>query len=279
MLYLLTWTATGLVTGWLVRTLLRSRRDFGLAGDLTTGWLGGIVGGWIFRSVGASAPDGPIGHVLVASLGAAMLMAVLRVMRHLASAARVVTGAPEPQAATAKDDGLGPLGHLERRIVEAVLTRRWPLRVPDQVLDAEVSFGDRVADKVALFGGSWTFIGLFLIGIVAWMAVNGGTGTPFDPYPYILLNLVLSCVAALQAPVIMMSQNRQSAKDRSDARSDYEVNLRAEVEIAALHTKLDLLREQEWLRLVGLVEDQRQALGEIQARLEALQAGDGRGPA
>ena len=166
-------------------------------------------------------------------------------------------------------DGLGPLGHLERRIVEAVLTRRWPLRDPDQTLDAEASFGDRVADKVALFGGSWTFLGLFAIVMIAWMALNGGAGEHFDPYPFILLNLVLSCVAAMQAPVIMMSQNRQSAKDRSAARSDYEVNLRAEVEIAALHTKLDLLREQEWQRLVGLFETQGRALGEIQARLDA----------
>ena len=92
MLDLVTWTATGLVTGWLVRTLLRSRRDFGLTGDLTTGWLGGLIGGWIFRSVGASAPDGPAGHVLVASFGAITLMAVLRLMRHLASAAGVAPG-------------------------------------------------------------------------------------------------------------------------------------------------------------------------------------------
>ena len=88
---------------------------------------------------------------------------------------------------------------------------------------------------------------------------------------------MLSCLAALQAPVIMMSQNRQAARDRSGARSDYEVNLRAEMEITAVHTKLDVLREQEWQRLVGLFEEQRRALGEIQARLDTLQAGEGRG--
>ena len=274
MLFLITWTATGLLIGWLVRTLLRSRRDFGLAGDLITGWLGGIVGGWIFRNVGASAPEGPVGHVLVASLGAATLLASLRLIRNLALAAGA---APPPLESPADiDPPVGTLGYLERRIVEVVMTRRWPLRDPNQAFEADTTFGQRIADKVALFGGSWTFIGLFLIGIVAWMAVNGGSGRQFDPYPFILLNLVLSCVAALQAPVIMMSQNRQSAKDRSDARSDYEVNLRAEVEIAALHTKLDLLREQEWLRLVGLVEEQRRALDEIQERLKALQGGDPR---
>jgi uncharacterized membrane protein/uncharacterized membrane protein YeaQ/YmgE (transglycosylase-associated protein family) len=269
MLDLVTWTATGLVTGWVVRTLLRSRRDFGLAGDLTTGWLGGIVGGWIFRSIGATAPDGPVGHVLVASLGAIILMAALRLIRHLASAAGVPTGAAAQPVSSGDDASVGPLGHLERRIVDAVLTRRWPLRDPDQV-DADATFGARVADKVALFGGSWTFIGLFVTVLVAWMALNSGAGAHFDPFPFILLNLVLSCVAALQAPVIMMSQNRQSAKDRTDARSDYEVNLRAEVEIAALHTKLDLLREQEWTRLLGVVEQQRQALDEIQRQLAAL---------
>jgi uncharacterized membrane protein/uncharacterized membrane protein YeaQ/YmgE (transglycosylase-associated protein family) len=262
MLDLVTWTATGLATGWLVRTLLRSRREFGLAGDLTTGWLGGIIGGWIFRSVGASAPEGPAGHVLVASLGALTLMAGLRLMRHLASAAGVATGAIGAPEAGDELPGIGTLGHLERRIVEAVLTRRWPLRDPNQAFEAAATFGERVADKVALFGGSWTFIGLFLTALVGWMAVNSGAGVQFDP-----LNLLLSCVAALQAPIIMMSQNRQSAKDRSDARSDYEVNLRAEVEIAALHTKLDLLREQEWTRLLAVVEQQRQALDDIRRQL------------
>jgi uncharacterized membrane protein/uncharacterized membrane protein YeaQ/YmgE (transglycosylase-associated protein family) len=276
MLDLVTWTATGLVTGWLVRTLLRSRRDFGLTGDLTTGWLGGLIGGWIFRSVGASAPDGPAGHVLVASFGAITLMAVLRLMRHLASAAGVAPG-----AGTVADDGrgdstIGTLGHLERRIVDAVLTRRWPLRDPLQV-EAEATFGERVADKVAQLGGSWTFIGVFVTVLVAWMALNSGAGAHFDPFPFILLNLALSCVAALQAPVIMMSQNRQSAKDRADARSDYEVNLRAEFEIAALHTKLDLLREQEWTRLLSVVEQQRHTLDDIQRQLAALGDRDPRG--
>jgi len=133
-----------------------------------------------------------------------------------------------------------------------------------------MSFGDRIADQVPRFGGSWTFIGLFTIALVSWMAVNEGSTNPFDPYPFILLNLVLSSLAALQAPVIMMSQNRQAAKDRLDARSDYEVNVRAELEIMSLHTKLDLLREQEWQRLLVLVERQQTMLDSIEKRLEAL---------
>ena len=93
---------------------------------------------------------------------------------------------------------------------------------------------------------------------------------PFDPFPYILLNLVLSCLAALQAPIIMMSQNRQALKDRSDARTDYEVNVRAEMEILSLHRKLDLLRDEEWRRLCSAVEQHQEALAALQHRLDAL---------
>jgi uncharacterized membrane protein len=129
---------------------------------------------------------------------------------------------------------------------------------------------------VASFGGSWTFIGIFAIFMVSWMALNEDMARPLDPYPYILLNLMLSCLAALQAPVIMMSQNRQAARDRSDAKTDYEVNVRAEMEITAVHAKLDLLREQEWLRLLMMVEEQKRTLESINARLGSLESGAGR---
>ena len=107
------------------------------------------------------------------------------------------------------------------------------------------TFGQRIADKVASFGGSWTFILSFGAVILIWIGLNTALlrAKAFDPYPYILLNLMLSCVASIQAPVIMMSQNRQAAKDRLQADSDYEVNLRAELEISALHKKLDHLNE------------------------------------
>jgi uncharacterized membrane protein len=123
---------------------------------------------------------------------------------------------------------------------------------------------------VASFGGSWTFIGLFAVVMVSWMVLNQEMEQPFDAYPYILLNLALSCLAALQAPVIMMSQNRQATRDRLDARNDYEVNLRAEMEIVAVHAKLDLLREQEWAGLRNVLDAQQRALAAIQARLDAL---------
>ncbi len=107
----------------------------------------------------------------------------------------------------------------------------------------QMTFGERLADKIAAVGGSWTFIICFCLVLVAWITLNecGALEKPFDPYPYILLNLALSCLAALQAPVIMMSQNRQSKKDRAQALADYETNVEAEKEIRTLHAKIDQL--------------------------------------
>lgn len=105
----------------------------------------------------------------------------------------------------------------------------------------DLSTGQRIADKVASFGGSWTFIISFLVFIIVWIGLNlyWLNNQGFDPYPFILLNLLLSCVASLQAPIIMMSQNRQEEKDRIRAQKDYEINLKAEAEIRKLHEKLD----------------------------------------
>jgi len=262
----MTWTATGLGTGWLVRTAMHSRRDFGLLGDLTTGWLGGLVGGWLFRRLGFIAPENAVGHVVVSLFGAIALLLGLRLLRRVTAAAQIAstsgatTGLP-------LEERLRRLGDLERGVITSLLTRQPSVRDPNRAFDEQTTFGQRVADRVALFGGSWTFIGLFLIGMIGWVALNEELARPFDPYPYILLNLMLSCLAALQAPVIMMSQNRQAARDRSDARSDYEVNVRSEMEILSLHTKLDLLRDQDWLRLTRLVEEQQQALRRLEERL------------
>ena len=120
------------------------------------------------------------------------------------------------------------------------LTRVRANRNPNEMIEDEASFGERIADSVAGFGGSWTFILSFLGTLAIYTAVNVVLGrSAWDPYPFILLNLMLSMLAALQAPVIMMSQNRQAAKDRNDAKLDYEVNVRAETEIARLHEKID----------------------------------------
>jgi len=274
-LQFLTWTATGLGAGWLVRTLMRSRRDFGLVGDLVTGWLGGLVGGWLFRRLDFVAPANPAGQVVVALVGAIVLLSAVRGLRELMSAAGVTTVAGLPTSASL-EERLRQLTQFERAVLSRALSREHWSRDP-QTYDAAATVGQRLADRVASFGGSWTFIGLFAVMMVSWMALNQEMETPFDAYPYILLNLVLSCLAALQAPVIMMSQNRQAARDRLDARNDYEVNLRAEMEIVAVHTKLDLLREQEWSRIRGALEQQQRALTDIQTRLDTL-ASDGPRP-
>jgi uncharacterized membrane protein len=122
------------------------------------------------------------------------------------------------------------------------------------------TFGERLADRIAAFGGSWTFILLFFAFLVAWTGLNtfvlARSHRAFDAYPYILLNLMLSTLAALQAPVIMMSQHRQTVRDRLAAEMDYAVNLKAELEILALHHKLDTLREAQWAELVGMQQEQ-----------------------
>ena len=120
--------------------------------------------------------------------------------------------------------------------------------------------GQRAADHVASFGGSWTFVGLFAATMIAWVLLNAfllaSRGSTFDPYPYILLNLFLSMLAAIQAPIILMSQNRHSERDRLNAEHDYEVNLKAEVEIMLLHEKIDGLRERQWQDLVAIQNEQ-----------------------
>lgn len=126
------------------------------------------------------------------------------------------------------------------------------------------SRGQMVADKVASFGGSWTFIISFMVVLFCWITINVIMATKaFDPYPFILLNLVLSCIAALQAPVIMMSQNRKEEKDRKRAENDYLVNLKAEIEIRNLHQKINLLMEEQFQSLMELQRYQTEMLEEM----------------
>jgi len=152
------------------------------------------------------------------------------------------------------------LTEIEKRVLDTFIHRE---PVARDITSGPLTVGQRLADRVASFGGSWSFIGLALLAITAWMVVNALIRKPFDPFPYILLNLVLSCVAALQAPVIMMSQNRQASHDRLDAQHDYEVNMKAELEIVALHTKLDELREEKWIELMKLQEKQLELLAKL----------------
>lgn len=152
------------------------------------------------------------------------------------------------------------LSAREQRVIEAIVNRAHISRNTNREFEDNRTFGERLADRIAAFGGSWTFIIIFFNVLLAWVAVNSfilaRRGEAFDPYPYILLNLFLSMLAALQAPVIMMSQNRQAVKDRLDAAHDYEVNLKAELEIVALHEKIDNLREGQWAELVSMQQEQ-----------------------
>jgi uncharacterized membrane protein len=152
---------------------------------------------------------------------------------------------------------LADLGQEERRVLEKIAARGPVSRdlVEDQ---ADVrTFGERLADQVATFAGSWTFIIAFFALLAAWIVLNVvwlGHAKAFDPYPFILLNLGLSMLAAVQAPLILMSQNRQAVQDRIAAKHDYEVNLKAELEILSLHDKLDQMRTQELKAILARIE-------------------------
>ena len=152
--------------------------------------------------------------------------------------------------------GFRDLSVEERRVIEHLVRRSVTARSAPSTLSGGQTFGQRLADRVAAVGGSWGFIIAFSIVLVVWVLGNtmllSGLGLrPFDPYPFIFLNLLLSMLAAIQAPVIMMSQNRQAAKDRIAAEHDYETNLKAELEIMGLHEKLDGLRTRELADLMA----------------------------
>lgn len=154
------------------------------------------------------------------------------------------------------------LTERERAVLGALVQRRPVARDTNAAFSKERTFGERLADQVASFGGSWTFIILFVSVMAVWIAWNS-RGAAFDPFPFILLNLVLSCLAALQAPIIMMSQNRQAEKDRLEAHHDYEINLKAEMEVMSLHEKIDHLRDRQWADLVALQTQQIGLLEQI----------------
>ena len=261
----ITWVVTGLIVGWLVRTAMKSQRDYGLIGDLVTGSLGAVVGGWLVRQLDIVTPNNLTGHVVVSIFGAGVLLALGQIARHAVDAG--LSSSPQAAALVGElDEQIRRLTTIERRVLSGMLRREGPPD-PNLAFDRQLTFGQRLADRVAAFGGSWSFIGIFLTGILIWMAVNRDEVRPFDPYPYILLNLLLSCVAALQAPVIMMSQNRQAVRDRADAKNDYEVNLRAELQIVALHAKLDEARDKDLAKLAAMLLSQEERLQRIETLL------------
>ncbi len=162
-------------------------------------------------------------------------------------------------------DEKGELSETEQEVLNSMKEQEILSRNPDVDFEENLTLGERLADQIADFGGSWVFIGIFVLIIIVWMFVNTYVlvAHPFDPYPYILLNLVLSCLAALQAPVIMMSQNRQESRDRERSLHDYQINLKAELEIRHLHQKLDQLMSHQWQRLVEIQEVQMNLMNEL----------------
>jgi uncharacterized membrane protein len=158
----------------------------------------------------------------------------------------------------------GELSALDRDVLDSFETGQIMSRRVEGEMLGDMTFGERMADGVASFGGSWTFILIFVAVLFGWITLNavGLTRAPFDPYPFILLNLVLSCIAALQAPIIMMSQHRLETKDRIRGENDYRVNLKAELEIRQLHEKIDHQLAQQWQKLVELQQIQIELLEE-----------------
>jgi uncharacterized membrane protein len=159
------------------------------------------------------------------------------------------------------------LGEREKKVAHHLAERTHIARNVAQDITEDMTFGQRLADKVAGFGGSWTFISIFAVVLAIWILLNSFIllkyNKSFDPYPYILLNLFLSMIAAIQAPIILMSQNRQSYKDRLSAEHDYEVNLKAELEILALHDKIDILRDKQWSELLSIQQEQLVLLSKL----------------
>lgn len=159
----------------------------------------------------------------------------------------------------------GELTLLEKEVVDSLRKQELLSKNIETEFEQVWTFGERLADRIARFGGSWIFLIIFFSFLSVWVAMNSIVlfWRPVDPYPFILLNLVLSCLAAIQAPVIMMSQNRQEAKDRVRSQHDYQINLKAELEIRHLHEKVDHLLSHQWERLTQIQEVQLELLSEI----------------
>jgi uncharacterized membrane protein len=162
----------------------------------------------------------------------------------------------------------GALTSVEQEVAKKAGLHLTIARDIDAQFESGITFGQRAADDVARVGGSWAFVVSFLVLLAVWMVANTLLlqQRSFDPYPYILLNLVLSCLAALQAPIIMMSQNRQAERDRLESSHDYETDLKAEIEVASMHDKIDHLLHAQWERMVELQEMQIDLLTEIAGR-------------
>ncbi len=156
----------------------------------------------------------------------------------------------------------GELSALDERVIDSLAQHEIVTQHTEDTFAETLSFGQKLSDKMASFGGSWLFLIIFCVILTSWIIFNElvPIAEKFDPYPFILLNLLLSCLAAVQAPIIMMSQNRQEAKDRLRSEHDYQINLKAELEIRQLHMKIDQLLKKQWSRLLEIQQMQIEML-------------------
>ncbi len=179
-------------------------------------------------------------------------------------------------------DEVGELSALDQEVIDSLQQNEILSENIGKEFEQELTFGEHLSDRIASFGGSWTFIMMFGVVLLVWIIINTIVlaTRAFDPYPFILMNLILSCLAALQAPVIMMSQNRTEARDRARAENDYKVNLKAELEIRHLHEKIDHLLRKQYNRLFEIQQIQIELLEELGqkrrggARPPSIPAGD-----
>ena len=264
------WLISGLLAGWLARVVMKQKKS-GFLGDVVLGILGGVSGAWMLNSLGGKVPNaGSPAHIAVAVVGAMVLVGVGRLAQRVSIHARRTTRNVTVPGVMELEAYVRRLGEVERRVFSALLRRQAISKDPSETLK-DLTLGQKVADAVAEFGGSWTFLGLFAAFMLGWILLNTKEGPEWDPYPFILLNLLLSCLAAIQAPVIMMSQNRQSSKDRMAAQRDYEVNLKSEMEVMSLHAKLDETRDIQWKSLLEMQRTQMDILERLEARLHSLE--------
>ena len=170
---------------------------------------------------------------------------------------------------------VGELSHLETEVVNSIARDKIISDNIEVELDKHLTFGERLSDRIADFGGSWTFIIIFFLILFVWIAINVWllTSKPFDPYPFILLNLILSCLASIQAPIIMMSQNRKESRDRLRSENDYKINLKAELEIRVIHEKLDHMLAHQNQTMLEIQEIQADFLEDIMKMMKNNEEG------
>jgi uncharacterized membrane protein len=168
------------------------------------------------------------------------------------------------------EEEVGELSNLEHEVLASISMNKLISDNIEVELDKKLTFGQRLSDRIADFGGSWTFIIFFFLVLFIWIAINLFVlvKKPFDPYPFILLNLILSCLASIQAPIIMMSQNRKEARDRLRSENDYKINLKAELEIRVIHEKLDHLVAHQNQKMLEIQEIQADFLEDIMKMLK-----------